>query len=166
MIRPLHRVLVLTALCAVNVPAPAATAPRSAPAANANKATTDSVAASDAWARATAPGMSVGAVYLTLQGGAQADSLIAASTARAGMTQIHVVTEADGMARMRETAAVDVPAGKRVPLAPQGTHIMLMDLKQPLVAGERFTLTLQFAKAGTREVTVQVVAPGAEPPPR
>jgi copper(I)-binding protein len=41
-----------------------------------------------------------------------------------------------------------------------------MDLQQPLVAGERFTLTLQFAKAGTREVTVQVVAPGAEPPPR
>jgi copper(I)-binding protein len=164
MMRLLPRVLVLIALGALSTLARATTAPASAPAAT--QATTDAVTASDAWARATAPGMSVGAVYLTLLGGAKADSLIAASTARAGMTQIHVVTEADGMARMRETEAVDVPAGKRVLLAPQGTHIMLMDLKQPLVAGERFALTLQFAKAGTREVTVHVVAPGAEPPPR
>ena len=164
MMRLLPRALVLAALCAVNAPAQAATAP--APGAASNKSTTQAVSASDAWARATAPGMSVGAVYLKLQGGAQADSLIAASTARAGMTQIHVVTEADGMARMRETEAVDVPAGKRVLLAPQGTHIMLMDLPRPLVAGERFMLTLQFAKSGKREISVQVVAPGAEPPPR
>jgi hypothetical protein len=159
-----HCVLVLAALGALGTLAHAATAPTPAPAAT--QATTNAVTARDAWARATAPGMSVGAVYLTLLGGAKADSLIAASTARAGMTQIHVVTEADGVARMRETEAVDVPAGKRVLLAPQGTHIMLMDLKQPLVAGERFTLTLQFAKAGARDVTVRVVAPGAEPPPR
>lgn len=164
MMRLSPRVLLLTALSAVSAIAHAATAPAPAPAAT--QAATNVVTARDAWARATAPGMSVGAVYLTLLGGAKADSLVAASTARAGMTQIHVVTEADGMARMRETEAVDVPPGKRVLLAPQGTHIMLMDLKQPLVAGERFTLTLQFAKAGTREVTVQVVAPGAEPPPR
>lgn len=122
-----------------------------------------SVVARDAWARATAPGMTVGAVYLTLQGGATADSLVAAATSRAGMTQIHVVTEDAGMARMRETEAVDVPAGKRVRLAPQGTHIMLMGLTQPLVAGEKFTLALTFARSGTRNVDVQVVAPGAEP---
>lgn len=164
MMRLLPRVLLLTALGTVSMLAHAATAP--APAPVATQATTNVVTARDAWARATAPGMSVGAVYLTLLGGAKADSLIAAATARAGMTQIHVVTEADGMARMRETEAIDVPAGKRVLLAPQGTHIMLMDLKQPLVAGERFTLALQFAQAGTREVTVQVVAPGAEPSPR
>jgi copper(I)-binding protein len=74
------------------------------------------------------------------------------------------VTEVDGMARMRETEAVDVPAGRSVRLAPQGTHIMLMSLSQPLVAGERFNLTLQFAKAGKREISVQVVAPDADPP--
>jgi copper(I)-binding protein len=157
-------VLIITGLSAVSALAFAATAPAPAPAAT--QPTANVVTALDAWARATAPGMSVGAVYLTLRGGAKADHLIGASTARAGMTQIHVVTEADGMSRMRETEAVDVPAGKRVLLAPQGTHIMLMDLKRPLVAGERFSLTLQFARAGTREVTVQVVAPGAEPLPR
>jgi copper(I)-binding protein len=163
MMRLLPGVLLMTALGAASLSANAATAPAPAPAAT-QATTNDAVTVRDAWARATAPGMSVGAVYLTLQGGAKADSLIAAATARAGMTQIHVVTAADGMARMRETEAVDVPAGKRVLLAPQGTHIMLMRLTQPLVARERFVLTLTFAKAGKREVSVQVVAPDAEPP--
>lgn len=121
------------------------------------------VAVRDAWARATAPGMTMGAVYLTLQGGATPDRLVAAATKRAGATQIHVVTSDGGMTRMREAAGVDVPAGAKVALAPQGTHLMLMQLPQPLVAGERIPLTLQFSQAGTLAVSVRVVAPGDEP---
>jgi hypothetical protein len=117
-----------------------------------------------AWARATPPGMAVAAVYLTLVGGSQADRLVGAETPRAAMAQIHVVSEAEGMARMRETEAVDVPAHKSVALAPQGTHIMLMDLPRPLVAGERFPLTLHFEQAGKIGIHVEVRAPGAAPP--
>ena len=122
------------------------------------------VTVSAAWARATPPGMAVAAVYLTLVGGSQADRLVGAETPRAGMAQIHVVSEAEGMARMRQTEGVDVPAHKSVALAPQGTHIMLMDLPQPLVAGERFPLTLQFEQAGKIGISVEVRAPGAAPP--
>jgi copper(I)-binding protein len=57
-----------------------------------------------------------------------------------------------------------VPAGKRVTLAPQGTHLMLMGLARPLAGGERFQVTLRFERAGTREISVQVVAPGGTPP--
>jgi periplasmic copper chaperone A len=123
------------------------------------------VTASAAWARATPPGMAVAAVYLTLTGGPRADRLVGAATARAAMTQIHVVTEAEGMARMRPTAGVDVPAHRSVALAPQGTHIMLMDLPRPLVAGERFPLTLQFQQAGRIDVSVEVLAPDTVPQP-
>jgi hypothetical protein len=108
--------------------------------------------------------MAVGAVYLTLVGGPQDDRLVGAETPRAAMAQIHVVSEADGMARMRQTTGVDVPARTSVKLAPQGTHIMLMDLPRPLVAGERFPLTLQFERAGRIVVDVEVRAPGAAPP--
>ncbi len=80
------------------------------------------------------------------------------------MAQIHVVAESAGMAQMRPTEAVDVPAHGSVALAPQGTHIMLMDLPRPLVAGERFPLTLQFEQAGRIDVSVEVRAPGAAPP--
>ena len=122
------------------------------------------VTVSAAWARATPPGMAVAAVYLTLVGGSQADRLVGADTPRAAMAQIHVVSEAEGMARMRPTEGVDVPAHKSVALAPQGTHIMLMDLPRPLVAGERFPLTLQFEQAGRIGISVEVRAPGAAPP--
>ena len=121
------------------------------------------VTVSAAWARATPPGMAVAAVYLTLVGGSEADRLVGAATPRAAMAQIHVVSETEGMARMRPTAGVDVPAHTTVALAPQGTHIMLMDLPRPLVAGERFPLTLQFEQAGKIGVSVEVRAPGAAP---
>lgn len=123
------------------------------------------VSVRDAWARATPPDAGVAAVYLTVVGGAQADRLVGATTARAAMTQIHTVTEAAGMARMRPTGGVEVPARTTVLLAPQGLHLMLMNLAQPLVAGERFAVTLTFATAGRVDVDVEVLAPGESDPP-
>jgi copper(I)-binding protein len=55
--------------------------------------------------------------------------------------------------RMRPVESIDVDAGSRTVLEPGGKHIMLMGLKQPLVAGEHFPLTLEFEQGG--EVTVQ-----------
>jgi len=121
------------------------------------------VSVSAAWARATPPGMTVAAVYLTLTAGSQADRLVGAATPRAAMAQIHVVSETAGLARMRPTAGVEVPAHSSVTLAPQGTHIMLMGLPRPLVAGERVPLTLQFERAGKVGVEVAVRAPDAAP---
>ena len=118
----------------------------------------------DAWARATPPGAGVAAAYLTIVGGAVPDRLVGAGTSMAAMTRIHSVAESDGMARMREADDIAIPAGERVVLAPHGLHLMLMDLKQPLVAGQRFTVTLTFAHAGVREVGVDVVAPDQAPP--
>jgi hypothetical protein len=122
------------------------------------------VSVSAAWARATPPGLAVAAVYLTMHGGAQADRLVGAATPRAAMAQIHIVSEDAGMTRMRPTEGVAVPARQSVTLAPQGTHIMLMDLPRPLVAGERFPLTLVFEHAGKLAVEVEVRAPDAAPP--
>ena len=120
---------------------------------------------SQAWARATAPGVDVGAVYMTIDGGAKDDDLVSASTARASMVHLHTVEESGGVAKMRPVEGVPVPAGKRVVLAPKGTHVMLMGLAQPLVAGDSFALTLKFAKAGERTVSVAVRAAGADGPP-
>jgi copper(I)-binding protein len=119
---------------------------------------------SQAWARATAPGIDVGAVYLTIEGGARDDTLVSASTARAAMVHLHTVEESSGVARMRAVDGVAVPAGRRVVLAPNGTHIMLMGLVAPLVAGETFPLALRFASAGERSVTVVVRPAGADAP--
>ena len=109
---------------------------------------------SDAWARATAPGVDVGAAYMTITGGASADRLVSGSTPRAAMVHLHTVEEQAGVAKMRGIDAVEVPAGARVELKPKSTHIMLMGLEKPLAAGESFPLTLKFENAG--EVTVNV----------
>jgi hypothetical protein len=117
-----------------------------------------------AWARATPPGVDVGAVYLTILGGSTDDRLTSATTARASMVHLHTVEESGGVAKMRAVEGIAVPAGKRVVLAPKGTHIMLMGLGRPLVAGEKFPLTVRFAKTGERTVDVAVQPAGAEAP--
>jgi len=116
----------------------------------------DGPTVTDAWARATAPGVDVGAAYMTIDGGAKSDRLVGASTPRAAMGHLHTVEEKDGVSRMRAVDGIEVPAGKRVELAPKGTHVMLMGLGRPLVAGESFPVTLKFEKAGEQTVTVQV----------
>ena len=123
---------------------------------------------SDAWARATAPGAGVAAAYLVIHGGAREDRLVNVRTARAAMAQVHSVTTEAGVSRMREmTEGVVIPARGTVTFAPQGLHIMLMGLQSPLVAGESFTVTLEFAAAGEREVQVRVQpATATAPVPR
>jgi hypothetical protein len=128
-------------------------------------AAADRPTVSQAWARATAPGVDVGAVYLLIDGGAADDSLVSASSARAGMVHLHTVEESGGVAKMRAVDGIEVPAGKRVVLAPKGTHIMLMGLAKPLVAGETFPLELRFARAGELGITVVVRAAGSDAPP-
>lgn len=114
----------------------------------------------DAWARATPPGAGVGAVYMTVEGGARADRLVGATTARAAMTEIHEVTELDGVSRMRPVTGVAIPAHGKVEFAPQGLHLMLMGLEQALVAGERFEVELRFEHADVVRAEVEVRAAG------
>jgi hypothetical protein len=111
---------------------------------------------SEAWARATPPGVEVGAAYMVITGGDKADRLVGASSPRAAMVDLHVVEERDGVAKMRAVDAVPIPAGQRVTLAPNATHVMLMGLDGPLVAGQTFAITLRFAESGTQSVAVVV----------
>ena len=63
--------------------------------------------------------------------------------------------------RMRMLGSLPVPADKTVTLAPGAIHVMVTGVQAPLVAGSSVDLTLRFAKAGERKVTVAIVAPGA-----
>ncbi len=124
--------------------------------AGANAAQADGPTVPNAWARASAGGATTGAAYLTVIGGAQADQLVAASTPVAATAEVHQTLTENGVMKMRPVADLPVPAGQPVTLAPGGTHIMLMGLKQPLVAGQSFPLTLKFAHAGQVTVDVKV----------
>lgn len=121
------------------------------------------------WTRPTVAGQQVGGAYLTLRGGAVADRLLSVRSPAAARAEIHRMEMQGDVMRMREVAAIDLPAGATLELQPGGLHLMLMDLKQPLKAGTRVPLTLQFQQAGAVSIELQVrpAAPAAtrEPAP-
>ncbi|KAB2832553.1 MAG: copper chaperone PCu(A)C, partial [Candidatus Dadabacteria bacterium] len=49
-----------------------------------------------------------------------------------------------------------IPAGKSVTLKPGGTHVMLMDLKEPVTGKEKIELDLKFENAGEMKVEAPV----------
>ena len=110
-----------------------------------------------AWIRATQPGAPAGAAYATLTNtGPAPDRLIGVATPAAGMAHLHQSVRKDGMASMKATPVLDLPAGRPTALAPGDYHIMLMGLTRPLAAGDRVPMTLTFETAGKKTVTFAV----------
>ena len=123
------------------------------------------IEASEAWARATAPGQDTGGIFLDIRNRGDAeDRLVGASTPAAQSVQFHDMTMDGGVMRMRRKDAVNIPSRGSVELAPGGTHLMLVGLKAPLKAGTTIAVSLQFDKAGRTDVTVKVRPIGATGP--
>ncbi|WP_041761622.1 copper chaperone PCu(A)C [Brevundimonas subvibrioides] len=119
------------------------------------------VAVSDALCRPTPNGRDVTGCYLTLTA-SQADRLISVGSPVSGLAQIHEMKTENGMMMMGELKdGLALPAGEAVSLAPGGNHIMLLQLKQPLAAGEQVPLTLTFEHAQPVGVRAAVGQPPA-----
>ena len=108
------------------------------------------------WAAETPPAARTGAAYLNIVNSGEADRLLGAKAEVARQVEMHTTTMDGNMMRMREVEALEVPGGATTALEPGGLHIMLIDLRQPLRAGQSFPLTLQFEKAGTLDVQVPI----------
>lgn len=116
------------------------------------------LAISNVWSRAMPVSSPTGAVYFVLDNQSpQADRLIGAQTPRAGKAELHAHVHAGGVMRMEHVANIEVPAHGQVEFKPGGYHVMLFELNQPLVAGERFPLTLEFEHGGKMETEVQIL---------
>ena len=115
-------------------------------------------------ARATAPGATTGVVFFTISNaGKTTDRLLRASTPIAAGVALHQMAVDEGMMKMRAVPSLELRPGARLELQPGGYHLMLLGLKQPLKAGEKFPITLIFERAGALTVPVQVEALGAVP---
>lgn len=115
------------------------------------------VRVSEAWARATAPGQEVGAAYLGLRSDASAQ-LVALASPAADAVEIHEMSMKNGVMKMRMLQTLELPAGKDVKLAPGGLHLMLIDLKKQLKAGDNVDIALTF-KQGDQTSTLTVRFP-------
>ena len=112
----------------------------------------------DPWARPSMPGAPNSAAYMTLQNnGARADRLIGGSSPACARVEVHEMSMAGGVMRMRPlTDGLSLPAHAEARLAPGGFHIMLIGLRRPLSVGTRITLNLRFERAGPVTLTVPV----------
>lgn len=115
------------------------------------------ISVTEAWARATPQGATVGAAYFTLRNsGPGSDVLLSVSSPVAERAELHRSSAEQGMSRMRPAGAVELGNGQSLVAEPGGLHVMLMGLRQPLVEGELVPLTLEFRDAGTMIVRVSV----------
>lgn len=114
----------------------------------------------DGWVRAVPPVSRNSAGYIVLENrGAADDALVGARVQKVRVTELHEMVRDGETMTMRHRQEIPVPAGSTVALAPGGMHLMLIDLQQPLVVGERLEAVLQFRAAGERRVLLEVRAP-------
>lgn len=115
-----------------------------------------SISVTDAWARATMPGQKVSGAYMQIQSDADA-RLVGVSSPAVPRVEIHEMKMDGDVMRMRELKAIDLPKGRTVSLEPGGFHLMLMNLKKPIVAGDIIPLTL-VVESGGKKQTLEVKA--------
>ena len=112
---------------------------------------------SGAWVKTTVPGGNVSAAYMQIKS-ATPLKLVKAETTFAGIVEIHDMKMNDGVMQMKALDSLDVPAGTMVELKPGGTHVMLMDVKKPIVKGDKVRLVLTFEGAAKKQVVVKLDA--------
>lgn len=112
------------------------------------------------WTRQTATGQVNGGGFMTItNGGRQADRLIGGSSPASAKVEIHTMSMAGGVMRMRPLPnGLPIPAGGKIELKSGGHHIMLIGLKKPLKLGTLVPLTLRFERAGLVTVQLKVEA--------
>lgn len=108
------------------------------------------VSVTGAWARVTMPGQAVGGAYMQIQSDADA-RLVGVFSPVAPRVEMHEMKMDGDVMRMRELKSVELPKGRTISLEPGGFHLMLMNLKKPIAAGDVIPLTLLVESAGKRQ---------------
>lgn len=94
-------------------------------------------------------------VFMTIRNDGRPDRLIAVSTpiAEAARLQRQVP---GASAAGRPVSSFDIPSRREVTLGPRGVHILLANLKSPLVSYAYYPMTLTFERAGKVDVQIMV----------
>lgn len=122
------------------------------------RADTSGIEVRNARAMATPPGARIGGAFMEIVS-VRDDTLTGVSSPIAERVELHESRQENGIARMRPLSRLELQAQRPYVLRPGGAHLMLIGLREPLRAGARFPMHLQFAQAGEVVVQVEVRAP-------
>jgi copper(I)-binding protein len=104
----------------------------------------------DAWIRVAPPGAGMLAGYATLKNSGDAPiSVLATQSDVFRSTSVHESRIDKGVSKMRKLDRLEVLPGTEVKLAPGSKHLMLMQPRREIVAGERIEIVFLLAD-GTR----------------
>lgn len=113
------------------------------------------VTVKDPWVRATVPAAKASGAFMQIQS-AQDARLVEVRSSVAGIAELHQMAMENNMMKMQQVDGIDLPAGKTVPLASGGYHIMLMQLKRQLKEGETVPLTLVVERKDKKRETIEL----------
>ncbi len=113
---------------------------------------------SDAWVRGTVAQQKATGAFMQITS-TKGGKLMSVSTPAAGVAEIHEMTMDGSTMKMRALPWLALPAGQAVALKPGGHHLMLMDLKAPLKAGDQLVLTLVIEGQDGQREKLEVKAP-------
>jgi copper(I)-binding protein len=107
---------------------------------------TSDITVTDGYIKASIPGSSVTAAYMTISNtGNKAITLQKVSSTISDRVEIHEHTMTDNMMRMREVGKITINADSKVVLQPSGLHLMIFSLKQNVTEKDVIPLTLYFS---------------------
>lgn len=113
------------------------------------------VSVSDAWIRATVPQQKVTGAFFQIRSSTAA-RLLEVQTAAAGSAEIHEMKMENNLMKMRQLDYLDLPAGKLVELKSGSFHLMLMDLKMQIKAGDVIPMNLIIEGKDKKRQTLQI----------
>lgn len=113
----------------------------------------------DPWVRGTVAQQKATGLFVTLTSTA-GGKLLSASSPVAGVVEIHEMAMQGTTMRMRALPdGLELPAGTPVELKPGGHHVMLLDLKRALAAGDTVPVTLVIEGRDGQRETLEIAAP-------
>ena len=103
------------------------------------------VSVRDAWVRESPPGVAMMAGYMELRNNeSRSQVLVAASSSDFETVMIHRTIVKDGMAGMVHASQIELTPNSSLVFAPGGYHLMLMNPKRTLHAGDPVAINLEF----------------------
>lgn len=115
------------------------------------------VVVSNAWIREAPPAAKVLAAYMNVENTtAGADAITAVASDQFEKAEMHRTQIKNGVASMEQVTQMVLPAHETVKFEPNGSHIMLINPKVTLRAGQHVKLQLTFRNTASVTVNAEV----------
>lgn len=124
------------------------------------RAQSSTIVPNDPWMREPLARAEQTGVFVVLENKTnQKRQLVSASSPIAERVELHTMSNENGMMKMTQVKAIDIPASGKAELKPGSFHIMLFGLKEKPAAGASVDLTLTFDNGETLPIKAVVRKP-------